>query len=97
MEHDLEEISDEDLAMKEKEFSRIAECDQPRPPTPSEERIESILKKARAEAVLKDSADFVARGFRKRVFGNCRYDGMLGDRETPPAHLLIIPFTPRTI
>ena len=82
MDHDLEEITDEVLAMKEREFSRIVECiTTPQPP--SEERIESILKRAKAEAVLKDSADFVADGFGKGLLGIVDTMVCLGTEKNP--------------
>jgi len=67
METKEKEITDEMLAMKEEEFFGFVESSLD--PIPSEQRIESILKRAQFETVAKDSAGFVAEGVTKGFLG----------------------------
>lgn len=61
------DLTDEMLAMKEEEFFGFVESSLD--PTPSDRRIDSIIKRAQFETVAKDSADFVAEGVSKGLLG----------------------------
>ena len=69
------------LAMKEEEFFGFIQSSLD--PVPSEQRIESIMKRAQFEAVAKDSADFVAEGVTKGFLGVLDTMMCLGTGEDP--------------
>jgi len=62
MDLELEEITDEALKMKETEINGI--IGPIPPPPPSQERIDNIM-----DAVMKESADFVAEGVTRGLKG----------------------------
>ncbi len=82
METKLEEVSDQELAISMKEFADIVGPTPP--PAPSNRRIEAIMERAKAQAMMKDSADFVAEGASKAFLGLLDTMVCLGDSEKRP-------------
>ena len=78
----LEEITDEVLVMKEKEIEAIAAGIASLMPT-SQRRMDTILKKAKTDLVLKDSAEFIAEGFGKGLLGIVDTVICLGSNKPP--------------
>lgn len=78
-----DEISDEELAQIEKELMDLAGPLPLPPPPPSEERMQSILKQAKLEALAAEAADFARDGVASGFKGVVDTLLKLGEKPTP--------------